>query len=42
LYVDFEVFDELEEQYFEMEEQQTASIAAYVDKHIADFAEIEQ
>lgn len=40
MYVDFEVFDELEEQYFEMEEQQTALIAAYVDEHIADFGEI--
>ncbi len=40
MYVDFEVFDELEEQYFDIEEQQTALIAAYVDDHIADFAEI--
>lgn len=42
MYVDFEVFDELEEQYFDMEEQQTALIAAYVDDHISDFAEIEK
>lgn len=40
MYVDFEVFDELEEMYFDMEEEQTALIAAYVDEHIADFAEI--
>jgi len=40
MYVDFEVFDELEEQYFEMEEEQTAIIASYVDEHIEDFAEI--
>lgn len=40
MYVDFEVFDDLEERYFEIEEQQTALIAAYVDEHIADFAEI--
>jgi len=40
LYVDFEVFDEMEEIYFDIEEQQTALIAAYVDEHIADFAEI--
>ena len=39
LYVDFEVFDDLEEIYFDIEEQQTALIAAYVDEHIADFAE---
>lgn len=40
MYVDFEVFDDLEEIYFEIEEQQTALIANYVDEHIADFAEI--
>lgn len=40
MYVDFEQFDELEEQYFEMEEEQTALIAAYVDEHIDIFAEI--
>lgn len=40
LYVDFEVFDELEEMYFDMEEQQTALIAAYVDENISSFAEI--
>ncbi len=42
MYVDFEVFDDLEELYFEMEERQTSLIAAYVDEHIADFAEIVQ
>ncbi len=42
MYVDFEVFDDLEEQYFNMEEHQTALIAAYVDEHITDFAEIEK
>jgi len=41
MYVDFEVFDDLEEKYFEIEEQQTAIIAAYVDEHINDFGEIE-
>jgi len=40
MYVDFEMFDDLEELYFDIEEQQTALIAAYVDNHIADFAEI--
>jgi len=40
LYVDFEVFDDLEEIYFDIEEQQTALIASYVDEHIADFAEV--
>ena len=41
LYVDFEEFDELEERYFDIEEEQTALLAAYVDEHISDFAEIE-
>ncbi|MFW9596344.1 MAG: DMP19 family protein [Paludibacter sp.] len=41
MYVDFEVFDELEEQYFDMEEYQTALIAGYVDEHIEEFAEIQ-
>jgi len=40
LYVEFEVFDDLEEIYFDIEEKQTALIAAYVDEHIAEFAEI--
>ena len=30
MYVDFEVFDDLEEMYFEMEERQTSLVAAYV------------
>src|SRR5674476_1078161 len=38
LYVEFEAFDDLEEIYFDIEEKQTAIIAAYVDEHIADFA----
>lgn len=40
MYVDFEIFDELEERYFDMEEEQTALIAQYVDEHITEFAEI--
>ncbi len=40
MYVDFEVFDELEERYFDMEEEQTALLAQYVDEHIEDFAEL--
>ena len=42
LYVDFEAFDELEERYFDIEEEQTALLAAYVDENISDFAEIEE
>jgi len=40
MYVDFEVFDELEEHYFNIEEQQTSLIAAYVDDHIEDFGNV--
>lgn len=40
MYEQYEAFDELEEDYFEMEEQVTASIASYVDDHIELFAEI--
>jgi len=40
MYVDFEQFDELEERYFMIEEEQTAIIAAYVNEHVIDFAEI--
>ena len=40
MYVDFEIFDELEERYFVIEEEQTAIIASYVDEHIEDFGEI--
>ena len=40
MYVDFEVFDELEEHYFDIEEHQTSLIAAYVDDHIEDFGNV--
>lgn len=40
MYVDFEIFDDLEEIYFDIEEEQTAIIASYVDEHIEQFAEI--
>lgn len=40
MYVDFEQFDELEERFFEIEEEQTAIIARYVDDNIAEFGEI--
>lgn len=42
MYVDFEVFDDLEELYFEIEERQTALIASFVDENIEKFAEIIQ
>lgn len=40
MYEPYEAFDELEESYFEMEEQVTASIARYVDEHLELFAKI--
>lgn len=40
MYEQFEVFDDLEETYFEMEEQVTALIAGYVDDHLELFAKI--
>jgi hypothetical protein len=40
MYVDFEVFDELEEHYFNIEEHQTSLIAAYVDDHIEVFGNV--
>ncbi len=40
MYVDFEIFDNLEEYFFDIEEQQTALLAQYVDEHIEEFAVI--
>lgn len=40
LYVDFEQFDELEEKFFYIEEEETSIIAQYVDENLEDFAEI--
>lgn len=40
MYVDFEAFDEIEEQYFQMEKTQTEIIAKYVDDNRELFAEI--
>lgn len=40
MYVDFEVFDELEEKFFMIEEQTTGIIAHYVDEHLELFAEV--
>jgi len=38
MYVDFEQFDELEEKFFYMEEEEIQRIAHYVDEHLDDFA----
>ena len=40
MYVDFEDFDELEEEFFMIEEETTNAIAHYVDENISLFAEI--
>ena len=40
MYEPYEAFDELEEAYFEMEEQVTATLAAYLDEHLELFAKI--
>jgi hypothetical protein len=40
MYLDFEQFDELEEKFFYIEEEETAIIAQYVDENLEDFAEI--
>ncbi len=40
MYVDFEVFDELEEKFFLIEEETTETIARYVDENLDLFAEV--
>lgn len=42
MYEQYEAFDDLEEQFMDMEEEITATLAEYVDEHLADFAEIIQ
>lgn len=40
MYADFEAFDDLEEQFFLIEEETTNAIAHYVDEYLTDFAQI--
>jgi len=40
MYVDFDVFDDIEESYYQIEKQQTAIIAKYVDENRDSFADI--
>ncbi len=40
MYEQYEAFDDLEEEYFEMEEEVTDRVARYVDEHIELFAKI--
>ena len=39
-YERFEAFDKLEEEFMEMEEYVTATLASYVDEHIGEFGEV--
>ncbi len=39
MYVDFEEFDDLEEKYFLIEEEETSRIAQFVKEHIEDFVD---
>ena len=40
MYEQYEAFDDLEEQFMDMEELVTAQIAEYVDEHLDQFATI--
>ena len=40
MYEQYEAFDDLEEQFMDMEEYVTAKLAEYVDEHLDFFAEI--
>lgn len=42
MYVDFEAFDELEEKFFELEEETTCLVATYVDENIDLFATVDK
>ncbi|MEZ5006387.1 MAG: DUF4375 domain-containing protein, partial [Bacteroides graminisolvens] len=42
MYENYEVFDDLEEEFFEMEEELTTLITSYVDEHLDLFAEIKK
>jgi len=39
MYEQYEAFDELEESFFEIEEDCTNKIARYIDEHLSDFAD---
>lgn len=40
MYEEYEAFDDLEEEYLDMEEEITATIAEYLDNHLEEFASI--
>jgi hypothetical protein len=41
MYEQYETFDELEEEFMDIEELETAHVAEYVDDHLADFICVE-
>lgn len=41
MYEQYEIFDDMEEEFLDMEEQVTALIAAYLDEHLEEFAKVE-
>jgi hypothetical protein len=41
MYEQYEAFDDLEEEFMDIEELETAHIAEYVDDHLADFIQVE-
>jgi len=41
MYEQYEAFDDLEEEFMDMEEYITAKLAEYVDEHLEYFGEIE-
>lgn len=41
MYEQYEEFDDLEEQFMDMEEEVTETVARYVDEHLGEFADIE-
>ncbi len=40
MYEQYEAFDDLEEQFMDMEEEVTATVAQYVDEHLDEFARV--
>jgi hypothetical protein len=41
MYEQYEAFDDLEEEFMDIEELETAHIADYVDNHLEDFIHVE-
>jgi hypothetical protein len=41
MYEQYEAFDDLEEEFMDIEELETAHVADYVDNHLEDFIQVE-